>query len=763
MILLTLPGLLLPIQAAADEPQVQLQELEVRPKKEKYSKKNNPAVDFVRRIMATRDLTDPKRHPYYSYGKYERINLGIIDFDKVDSASRFGFINEYVDSTTLTGRKVLNLSVKEKLSDHYFRSDPDTEREVVRAINRHGIDELTRFDESVQTTIMDVMREVDIYDQNIVVLKNRFVSPLGRLAPDFYKFYLTDTIADVNSPGDSLVVLSFAPHNVAQFGFNGKLYVAKGDTTMFIRRAVLNVPVKGNVNFITRMVIDQEFERAPDGTRLKVSDDLTAEFDILTQSLYGRRLTVYNSHSFGQPADSTIFDREEKVIYLDDMRTKGDSYWSDNRPASMQSGEARMAELMTRLRKDPIYYWSEKTLKLLVGGYVHIGGDKARFDYGPVLSSVGFNELEGLRLRAGGMTTTKLSRRWFAEGFVAYGFKDRKFKYDVSAEYSFIDKKINQYEFPIRSIKVRHNYDVDKIGRHYFTENNDAFFYSITRIPDKRMTYLRQTDLEFKWEFYNNLAITLGASLQRQEATRFMEFMDGYGTMFGHFNQLAATLDLRWAPGETIFQTVKGRKDVNHEAPIFHLRHTYIPEGVAGARWGANRTEFSYEHRWFFSSWGYMDAIFTAGHVWDRTVYTNLLTPNVNISYIIQGRCFSLLNPMEFVNDTDVAIHLTYWLNGAIFNYIPGLKKLKLREVLGFHAMWGRLSDRNNPALHPDLLRFPAGMTVTPMGSRPYMELTAGLDNIFRILRVDYVHRLNYRSNPGIDRWGIRLGIHINF
>lgn len=755
-----------PAMADTKEPQVLLSELEVRPRKEKYSKKNNPAVDFVRRIMQTRDLTDPRRHPYYSYGKYERINLGIIDFDKIDSTARFGFINEYMDTTMLTGRKVLNLSVKEKLSDHYFRAEPETDREVVRAINRHGLDELTRFDESVQTSIMEVMREVDIYDHDIPVLMNRFVSPLGRLAPDFYKFYLTDTIADENSPGDSLVVLSFVPRNVSQFGFNGKLFVAKGDTTMFIRRAVLNVPVKGNVNFISRMVIDQDFERAPDGTRLKVKDDLVAEFNILTQSLFARRLTIYNSHSFSQPADTSIFDRGEKVIYLDDMRDRSAQYWAEGRPAGaeLQHGEANMAGLLDRLRKDPIYYWGERTLKLLIGGYVHVGGDKkAKVDIGPILTFVGSNGLEGFRLRAGGTTTPRLSPRWFMEGYVGYGFKDHKVKYDAAVEYSFIDKKLNQYEFPVRSLKLHHQYDVDKIGQKYFTENNDAVFYSITRIPNKRMTYLRRTDLEFKWEFYNNLAISIGASLERQEATRYMEFETGLGQRLGHFNQLAATLDLRWAPGEKIFQLQNSRKLVYHEMPIFHLRHIYSPKGVAGSHWGVNKTEFSYEHRYFFSSWGYLDLIFTAGHVWDQTVFTNLLVPNANISYIIQGRCFSLLNPMEFVNDTDVSLHLTYWLNGAILNYIPGVKRLKLREVIGFRTMWGHLSDRNNPALNPTLLRFPADVTVSTMGRKPYMEMFVGLDNIFRILRVDYVHRLNYKSNPGIDRWGIRLGIHFTF
>ena len=276
------------MSAMGDNPRhVRLEELQVKPKKEKYSKKNNPAVDFVRRLMQTRRLTDPReRNQYYSYGKYERFNLGLLDF-KLDTARRFGFINEYMDTSALSGRSVLNLTVKEKLSDHYFRRDPAAEKEVVRAVSRHGIDDLANDDESVQTLISDVFREVDIYDSDVAMLRTRFPSPLGRVAVDFYKFFLTDTVPDEEGP-DSLVVLTFVPKNPAMQAFNGKIYVVKGDSSMFIRRAVLNVPSVANVNFLTRMTIDQEYRRAPhDGSRLKVKDEMTAEFNVLTQSVSG--------------------------------------------------------------------------------------------------------------------------------------------------------------------------------------------------------------------------------------------------------------------------------------------------------------------------------------------------------------------------------------------------------------------------------------------------------------------------------------------
>lgn len=751
------------------EPHVQLKAVEVKPRKQKYSKKNNPAVDFVRAIMAQREATDPKRNDFYSYGKYERINLGVIDFDKLDSTSllgrRFGFIREFMDSSELSGRKVLNLSVKEKLSDHYFRSAPKTEREVVRALNRNGLDDLATHDESIQTSLLSVMREVDIFDHDIPILMNRFVSPLGRLAPDFYKFYLSDTIPDPTGAVDSLVVLTFVPHNVAQFGFNGKLYVEKGDTTMFVRRATLNVPARSNVNFISRMVIDQEFERAPDGSRLKTKDDLQAELSVLTQSLYARRLTVYNSHSFSPPRDSALFEREEPVIYLDGVRDRGRDYWAAERPVELQHGEANMDLMLQRLRDDKVYYWTERTLKVIAGGYVNVGGPKkSKVDIGPLTEFIGSNGLEGFILRAGATTTPRLSPRWFGEAMTGYGFKDHKLKYDAAVEYSFIDKKVNQYEFPIRSLKLSTAYGIDRLGQQSLTPNADAFFFSFTRMPNTRLIYNRQTELEFKWEFYNHFSIGASLSHQQLESTRYLEFVNGHGADIGRFSQVLGVIDLRYAPGERIFQGVKHRLRADFDAPIFQLRHSYAPKGVAGAPWGVNKTEFSYWQRYFFSSFGYLDLYFHAGHVWDRTAFTNLMLPNVNISYIIQSRSLSLLNPMEFVGDTEASLHLTYWLNGALFNYIPGLKKLKLREVVGFKTMWNHLSDKNNPALHPELLRFPTDVNVHTMEPRkPYMEMFAGLDNIFHILRVDWVYRLNYRSNPGIDRWGIRFGVHFNF
>ncbi len=744
------------VDSDADDRHLELQELVVRPKKEKYSKKNNPAVEFVRKVMERRNLTDPRlNNDYYNHGVYERINLGIVNFP-IDSGGALGFLAEYVDTTELTGRPVLNLSVKEKLSDVHYRRDPQSRREVIRLRNRHGLDDLLGDAASVQTIFEEVMQPVDLYDtDDIYLLRQKFVSPLGRVATDFYKFYLTDTIADAER-GDSLIVLSFVPHNPVTPGFNGRLYVVKGDSTMFIRRAEMRLPKDANINFISDMLLLQEYDRGPDGSRLKLRDEVLIEASYMGIDAYATRLSVYNNHNYRQPADTAVFDSDVEVIERNDLSESIVSY----RPIDTPSGAGKMQQMMSRLRQNKVYYWGEKVLGTLTADWIRPGGAKAPVAIGPIFSTISHNDLEGWRLRLGAMTTANLSRRFFASAYGAYGFRDHRAKYGASLEYSFVDKKFHPGEFPIRSLKVSHSYDTDRLGQAY--AQTGTLFNSITRGRNDLMTYRRLTSVAFNYETDHNMNFSIGLTHTRQEATEFVQFIDGNGRRFGHFQQTAAVFEFRWAPGEKYYQSINGRKRLTTTAPVLRLTHTWAPAGAFGTRWGVNKTEMMFDKRWFFSSWGHMDLRLGAGHVWEQTVFPSLLVPNVDLSYIFKKNSFSLMNAMEFVNDSYVELHLNYDANGALLNYIPLVNKLKLRELVGFHAIWGTLSRRNNPACNADLLQFPELAGTKPMGSMPYMELNVGLGNILRFVSVEYVRRLTH-TGPGLPRNGVRVGFNFSF
>ena len=738
-----------------------LKEVEVRPRKEKYSKNNNPAVDFVKKVMDRRFLTDPRQtNPYYSMGQYERVTFGIRDF-KPDSSGMLGFLHQYMDTSALSGQPVLNVSVKETVSDIYHRRDPQSKRKVVRLRNHHGIDDLIADSKSMQLVFDDVLRQVDLYDgDDIPVLRRRFVSPLGRQATDFYKFYLSDTIADAEK-GDSLVVLSFLPHNPAMTGFNGRIYVVKDDSTMFIRRAELRLPKASNVNYVDNMVLVQEYDRAPDGSRLKSLDEMVIEASVLGAKAYASRTTANNSHSFSTPRDTTIFSDPRETIELQDLHP---GRVADYRPLDIQQGGDRTEQLISHLQSKKAFYRSMQVLRALAHDNIPLFGKNAKVEYSPIFSTVSHNGLEGWRLRAGGRTTTKFSSHWFLSGYGAYGFKDHRWKYSGVVEYHFNAKDENPREFPVRSLRLSHTYDVDRLGQSYLSTGADAFFFSVTRGKNNLLTYRRLTDLSFKWETYQQFSVVASINHQRQEATPHVEFIDGHGQRFSHYQQTQAQIELRYAPGEKYYQSSNRRIAINKDAPVFRLTHTYAPSGVFGTRWGVNKTEMSIDKRWHFSAWGHMDTQLGAGHVWNQTVFPSLLIPAANISYIIQPNgTFALMNPMEFINDSYVSLHLSYWGDGILFNQIPWIKKLKIREVVGFHSIWGHLSGNNDPSKHPELLRFPTEAGTTPMGKMPYMEFNVGLDNILSFIRIDYVHRLTYRNLPGISRNGVRFGLHFNF
>ncbi len=743
---------------------IELDEIVVKKNRNGYSKRNNPAVDMIEKIRASNNMTDPRRNANYNYDKYERITLALNNFtDETQKSAifrKFPFLTEYVDTSDVSGRPILNLSVKEKASEVHYRNTPHAEKELITGIRRKGIDEFTS-QESMQTFLEDIFREIDIFGNDINLLQNRFVSPLSSIGPDFYKYFLTDT---VTIEGDRCIELSFTPRLRSTFGFSGRLYVTDTDSVKFIKRVTMSVPQGINLNFIEQLYINQTFDRAQDGSRLKTADDLVVEFALVkgTQGIYARRNSTYSGHNFEYYENPQLFSSLGPSMISPDAELPDDMFWTNHRYTPITTNEQNVETLIAKLRSVPAFYWSEKILKILVSGYIHTA-PKSKVDLGPVNTLVSTDDLEGVRFRVGGMTTANLSKNWFGRGYVAYGTKDRKFKYLGEIEYSFNKKKYHSREFPVHSLRLSHLYDVDMIGQHYMFTNMDNIFLSLKRMKNRQMTYHRVTDLTYTLELPNNFSVSATVKHERQEASEYLKFITSDGKSRPFYDETTLGVQLRFAPGEKFYQTKSHRIPVNLDAPVFILEHTYGPHETFGNMFEINRTELSAQKRFWFSAFGYTDVILRGGHVWSVTPYPDLLIPNANLSYTIQPESFALMNPMEFITDSYVSWDLTYWANGAIFNRIPLLKYLKLREVFAFRGFLGSLSDKNNPYLNDRVFLFPETSHVTSMHGKPYMEASVGIDNILKCLRVDYVWRLNYHDVPGIDRRGVRVALHLTF
>lgn len=744
---------------------VALKEVVVNYKKDKYSKKNNPAVIFMEKLRARRNLYNPKNHDYYSFDKHTKINLGLNNFSEEQKKNwimkKFSFIFDYLDTSEVSGKPILNVSVKEKISTEYYRKKPHNEKELIRGNKSAGIDEV--FDqESIQRFLEDVFREVDIFGNDITIMQNRFVSPLSGIGENYYKYYLTDTIP---VEGVNCIELSFVPFTPESFGFTGRIYVPVEDTTLFIKRVKLNVPKSINLNYVENIYMIQDYEKAPDGSRLKIKDDMTVEFQIMpsTQGLYARRLTKYRNHSFDAPQNAELFNQEGRTILAENALYMPEQFWNDNRQIPIKESENSISKMLVRLREVPAFYWTEKIVVTLISGYIPTREKNSKFDFGPMNTTISGNPVEGMRLRVGGMTTANLSKNLFSRGYLAYGVKDKKLKYQAELEYSFNDKKYHSMEFPVHSIKASHSYDVDQIGQHYFFTNADNVFLAFKRQTNDKMTYLRTSNLQYTLETQSGFSVSTSLKYDTQEATKWLPFVDGFGNIYKKYNEASFNVTLRYAPGEKFYQTKNYRIPINLDAPVFTLTQTYAPKGLMNSLTTINKTEFSVQKRFWFSAFGYTDIILKAGKIWSEVNYPNLLIPNANLSYTIQPESYTLMNALEFANDQYLSWDLTYWANGAIFNRIPMLKYLKLREVFSFRGLYGKLSDKNNPEYNKSLFRFPQNTNCRPMEKKPYMELGVGLDNIFTILRLDYVWRLTYRDAPGIDKSGLRIQLHFTF
>ena len=747
---------------------VELNEVVVRKGKEKYSKKNNPAVEMIKKLRQRRDDNDPRRFPNYGYTQYERMMMGFGNLDDViKKPEEQAWVEQYADTSLLTGRQVLPVSIKETVARDWYSDNGH--KQLILGTKSAGIDEHID-QENIKKVLDDFMGEVDIFQNDVTLLTNRFVSPLSRIAVDFYKFYLNDTVM-VGS--ERCAVLSFVPFTPQTFGFLGRLYVSLEDTTMFIKRVAMGVPHDINLNYVEQMSIVQDYERAPNGSRLKVRDNVEVSMKLLSNlpEVFARRETVYRDHNFERP-EGGVFNFKSEQQIENSAAYMPDEFWQEYRPAEVRTTTATMQGLMKRLRGSKLFYWAEQVVVVLVNGYIPTA-KVSKFDLGPLNTLISGNSLEGLRLRMGGMTTVNLSRHWFARGYLAYGTRDEKFKYMGSLEYSFTPKKAMDQEFPIHSLRLTHRYDVDKLAQHYLYTNQDNVFLTLKRHKDVRMQYLRTTRLEYRHEWYNHFSITLGLEHNIHEATQYVPFMYCDNTTRNRYTQAGFTLQLRFAPGETFYQARSYRIPINMDAPIITLNQTYMPKGFMGSLHEVNKTELGLQKRFWFSAFGYADVIIKGEKVWSQVAYPDLLMPNVNLSYTIQPESYALMKPMEFINDQALSWDVTYWGNGILMNRLPLIKRLRLREVISLRGIWGSLSDKNNPnavetqnLVSPStsaLFMFPSDAPCQPMGNKPYMEAGVGLDNILTILRVDYVWRITYRDHAGTDRHGIRIQLHFNF
>lgn len=771
-----IPGVTKNLNVRMRPDDIMLDEVVVKPKREKYSRKNNPAVELMKKVIAHKKNNKLSENDYYQYNKYQKITMSLNDVTpemlEKGMYKKMPFLKDQIELCEETNKFILPISVDETASQKIYRKHPKSEKTIIKGMSSTGVNELFATGDMLSTVLKDVFTDVNIYDNDIRLLQYPFISPISSSdAISFYKFYIMDTTF---VDKDKCFHLTFVPNNSQDFGFTGHLYVL-ADSSYTVKKCTMNLPRKSGVNFVDNMDIIQEFEQLPNGEWVLKTDDMIVEMTLMKimQGFQIRRTTRYSDYAFDE-LPQQLFKRKGAEIKEADAMMRGDDFWNQYRPVPLTQTESSMDMLVKRLEQMPGFKYVIFVLKAFIENFVETGTKEhpSKVDIGPVNTMISNNYIDGLRLRMSAQTTANLNPHLFFKGYYAYGFKDHRSKYMGEVEYSFNKKEYLPREFPKNSITFSYQYDVMSPTDKFLKTDKDNVFVSFKTSTVDQMSYVRNIALKYENETQFGLKTTVEVKHSTDEPTGGLAYItnDDQKTLVPEIQTMEASLAFRYAPGETFVNTKQRRIPVSFDAPVFTLSHTAGFKGVLGGEYNYNLTEIGLYKRFWFSSWGKIDMFVKGGAQWNKVPFPLLIMPAANLSYILQRETFNLINNMEFLNDRYASLDVSWDLNGKIFNRIPLLKKLKWREAIGFKMLYGHLTDKNNPMKHPgdsELFLFPTrdgrptSFVMDP--KTPYMECSVGIHNIFKILHIDYVRRLNYLDHPDANKWGVRFMVMMTF
>ena len=695
------------------------------------------------------------------------------------------FVFDNVDTNKASGKVNLPVFLRENISDVYYRKNPKAQKEYIRG------ERITNFDEILNSIgiaqyMTNMYQEIDFYDNTIMLLTNGFVSPLSPLAPTIYRFYIQDTSIIKGIP---MAHMYFAPRNKSDFAFMGHMWVAL-DSSYAVRKIEVGIPKDINLNWVNELQLSQEFDWVNDGENEKTAsdtdlpqnnreggikqglmltkDDIFIDFGITkkdsTRSILGRKTTSYRNYTVNKPLPDSLFVTKAITFRAPDALKKTEVYWTENRHDTLTKVEQGLYKTVDSLNNFKPFKRFMKGLRFLFEGYTPFGG----FDLGPVNTFYSFNTIEGFRLRLGGRTNMKFSEHLMLEGYGAYGFKDDKIKGYAGMRYNFGAGRLMR--FPYNQLKLWYQDEIKIPGQELQFVQEDNLFLSIKRGVNNKMIYTATAGAEYLKEFQGGFSFNLSAKNIRQRPAGALLFDYDYKGEHQFKDMITSSelgMMMRFAPNEQFYEGATYRSPILNKYPIFEVRYSKGLKGVVNGEYDYHRFQFKAEKVFYLPPFGYSDLIVEAGRTLGQVPYPLLTAHKANQTYAYQMESFNLMNFLEFVSDKYASVNYYHNFQGVFFGRIPLLKKLKWREVFTFKSLWGGIDAKNLPNSDNNLLRFPVdenGQVLThSLDKKPYIETSVGISNIFKVVRIDYVRRLNYTDLPNVSKSGIRARVKMEF
>ena len=718
-----------------------------RGKRERYRRRNNPAVELVRHVIDHKGDNNILSSEKFSRKVFEKLNMCLDqfhpDFEKHLFWKHFPFVEKYIDQAEFDHAEILHFSIHERMSsqDYVFGSM----RTLVTANRADGVD-VNLSQEGLNDDLDELFPAVDIFSNEIALMSVRFVSPLSSLlATTFYQYYITDT---VEVDGQRCIELSFVPASKGNFGFVGTMYIVD-DSSYAVKRYAMRVPEAVDLNYVRDLNVQQNFEHDSLGHYRPTRMDIYGRFYVgkRLRQVYAHQMRLYYDYSFDTltPLPDSLYTPLADHATLPLAHKVPRKVWNAQRPIELSLAETFLDSMRFELNRIPSIRYTIKTIEALFTGYIptHPTRDSSRFDFGPIYNFVSHNGIEGLRLRVGGMSTARLNNRNFFDGYVAYGVDDKQFKFNLNLIHTFKPKRRFPMEYPLGYISLHAGYDIESPGLSFDQFDRDnVMMWTDQEVPAQ---YVADLQLRLRRQWPRLIGVDTWIGAQHIRPTGLLNYYRITPTGNERVNSIVYA---QWATSINFSPNTLARSGRSGESSLLNLAgnaSSFTLSHEMGLLDGFyyNRSTFNIFNRFWFAAFGYFDLRMSGGMVWNPVPMPKLFTPNGNASYIMSEYSFNTMRPMEFMMDRYVSLFATYHLKGLILNHIPLIKHLKLREVVGFNILYGAMSEMNRPtSQHVGLYLLPTNADF--LTKEHYMEYSIGIENILKLIRIDYVRRLSY-------------------
>lgn len=728
----------------------------------KTSKKNNPAIDILRKIWANKRQNGLRQFKQYQYDKYEKLefDLNTIDSNLIKSKLFRGmeFIFDQTDTSRVTGKTYLPIFVNEAVSKVYGDNETNKFKEVLEGNKNSGFSE----NQTIISFVKDLYNDYDVYSNYLQFFDKSFTSPISRTGIQTYNYVLADSSYIDNKWCYNII---YYPRRKNELTFKGDFWV--NDSTWAIKEINMQLSKSANINWVKEIYMEQEFDIVNDTTFLLKRDYFLSDFVFNkkeeSRGLYGKRTSLYDNYTFDQKIDNDFY-KKEVYNYDKDVYNRDDSFWEENRQEKLSKDEKGVYKMLDTLKTVKKFRNLYNLGSVLASGYYEF--TDLNFDYGPIFSTFGFNEVEGLRIRTGGRTYFSQNDQWRLEGFAAYGFKDQKFKYGLSGKW-LLDKKSRLI------VSGGYRKDVEQIGASLTTSRdvlgrNLASSSLVNTATNDKLTSIELTNVAIEFEPVRNLKFRTDLSLRSLASASETFSLDYFTdasqtTTTGELTQAELVFTTIWEPGKKTSGFGVERRTANEWFPSIFASYTRGLEGTLGSDFEYDKLQFSFKKGIRIGGFGQLNVSTEVGKTFGEVPLALLSPVPGNQSLFSIFNTYSQLNFYEFTTDEYASLQLEHNFGGRIFSRIPFLKKLNLREIVSIRGVIGNISqaniDLNRPAFESLLFEDGAIRPITPSDIaptlEPYYEYSFGVGNIFKVFRIDVNFRGNYNSLPDARKIGV--------